>query len=105
VRAMSSPLRQIAINAGAEGAVVLDKVAALKGNQCYNAATGEYGDMLEMGILDPAKVTRTALQAAASVAGLMITTEAMISEMPEEKGAGGMPGGGMPDMGGMGGMM
>ncbi len=104
-RAMSSPLRQIAVNAGDEGAVVLDKVAALEGNQGYNAATGEYGDMLEMGILDPAKVTRTALQAAASVAGLMITTEAMVSDMPEEAGAaGGMPGG-MPDMGGMGGMM
>ena len=102
-RAMSAPLRQIAVNAGAEGAVVLDKVAALEGNQGYNAATGEYGDMLEMGILDPAKVTRTALQAAASVAGLMITTEAMVSELPEES-APAMPGG-MPDMGGMGGMM
>ena len=103
-RAMSAPLRQIAVNAGDEGAVVLDKVAALEGNNGYNAATGEYGDMLEMGILDPAKVTRTALQAAASVAGLMITTEAMVSELPEEAPAGGMPGG-MPDMGGMGGMM
>jgi len=81
---------------------VLDKVNALKGNEGYNAQTGEYGDMLKWGIIDPAKVTRTALQAAASVAGLMITTEAMISEIPEEKGAGG---GGMPDMGGMGGMM
>ena len=101
-RAMSAPLRQIATNAGVEGAVVLDKVNALKGNEGYNAATGEYGDMIKWGILDPAKVTRTALQAAASVAGLMITTEAMISEIPEEKGAGG---GGMPDMGGMGGMM
>ena len=102
VRAMSAPLRQIAVNAGVEGAVVLDKVASLDGNEGYNAATGEYGDMLAMGILDPAKVTRTALQAASSVAGLMITTEAMISEIPEEKGA---AGGGMPDMGGMGGMM
>jgi chaperonin GroEL len=102
VRAMSAPLRQIAVNAGVEGAVVLDKVAALSGNEGYNAATGEYGDMLAMGILDPAKVTRTALQAASSVAGLMITTEAMISEMPDEGGApAGMPGGGMPDMGGM----
>ena len=101
VRAMSAPLRQIAVNAGVEGAVVLDKVAALSGNEGYNAATGEYGDMLAMGILDPAKVTRTALQAASSVAGLMITTEAMISEQPDEGGAaGGMPGG-MPDMGGM----
>jgi len=104
-RAMTSPMRQIAANAGAEGAVVLDKVAALKGNDGYNAATGEYGDMLAMGILDPAKVTRTALQAAASVAGLMITTEAMVADAPEENaGGGGMPAG-MPDMGGMGGMM
>ena len=102
VRAMSAPLRQIATNAGVEGAVVLDKVAALSGNDGYNAASGEYGDMLAMGILDPAKVTRTALQAASSVAGLMITTEAMVSELPAEEGAagGGMPGG-MPDMGGM----
>ncbi|MFW6093098.1 MAG: chaperonin GroEL [Pseudomonadota bacterium] len=104
-RAMSAPLRQIATNAGVEGAVVLDKVDGLKGNEGYNAATGEYGDMIKWGILDPAKVTRTALQAAASVAGLMITTEAMISEIPEEKGAAGGAGGGMPDMGGMGGMM
>ncbi len=105
-RAMSAPLRQIAVNAGDEGAVVLDKVASLKGNKGYNAATGEYGDMIALGILDPAKVTRTALQAAASVAGLMITTEAMVSEMPEDKSAAMMPpGGGMPDMGGMGGMM
>jgi len=103
-RAMTAPLRQISVNAGAEGAVVLDKVAALEGNNGYNAATGEYGDMLEMGILDPAKVTRTALQAAASVAGLMITTEAMVADAPEENAGGGMPGG-MPDMGGMGGMM
>jgi chaperonin GroEL len=101
MRAMSWPLRQIAINAGAEGAVVLDKVRSLKGNHGYNAATGEYGDLVKMGIIDPAKVTRTALQAAASVAGLMITTEAMVSEQPDDDAAGG---GGMPDMGGMGGM-
>ncbi|MGE0622745.1 MAG: chaperonin GroEL [Pseudomonadales bacterium] len=101
-RAMTAPLRQIAANAGDEGAVVLDKVSAMKGNQGYNAATGEYGDMLEMGILDPAKVTRTALQAAASVAGLMITTEAMVADAPEDHPP---AGGGMPDMGGMGGMM
>ena len=100
VRAMSAPLRQIAENAGVEGAVVLDKVASLDGNEGYNAATGDYGDMLSMGILDPAKVTRTALQAAASVAGLMITTEAMVSELPEDNPPP-MPGGGMPDMGGM----
>ncbi|MGA1370138.1 MAG: chaperonin GroEL [Pseudomonadales bacterium] len=102
-RSMTAPLRQIAANAGVEGSVVLDKVAHLSGNQGYNAATGEYGDMLDFGIIDPAKVTRTALQAAASVAGLMITTEAMIAEKPEDKPAAG--GGGMPDMGGMGGMM
>jgi chaperonin GroEL len=102
LRAMTAPLRQIATNAGVEGAVVLDKVNQLKGsNEGYNAQTGEYGDMIKWGILDPAKVTRTALQAAASVAGLMITTEAMISEIPEDKPAGG----GMPDMCGMGGMM
>ncbi len=103
-RAMAYPLRQIAINAGDEGSVVLDKVRGLKGNKGYNAATGDYGDMLELGILDPAKVTRTALQAAASVAGLMITTEAMITDLPEDKEAP-MPGGGMGGMGGMEGMM
>jgi chaperonin GroEL len=97
---MTWPLRQIAENAGDEGAVVLDKVKSLKGNDGYNAATGEYGDMLKMGILDPAKVTRTALQAAASVAGLMITTEAMVAELVEDQPPA-MPGGGMPDMGGM----
>ena len=101
VRAMSAPLRQIAHNAGVEGAVVLDKVAALSGNDGYNAATGEYGDMIAMGILDPAKVTRTALQAASSIAGLMITTEAMVSDQPDDGGAGGGMPGGMPDMGGM----
>jgi len=98
-RALAAPLRQIADNAGDDGSVVLDKVRAAKGNNGYNAATGEYGDMLKMGILDPTKVTRSALQAAGSVAGLMITTEAMISELPEEK-----PAAPMPDMGGMGGM-
>ncbi|BFM17625.1 chaperonin GroEL [Maricurvus nonylphenolicus] len=99
-RAMEAPLRQIVDNAGGEASVVADKVKQGDGNFGYNAATGEYGDMLEMGILDPAKVTRSALQAAGSVAGLMITTEAMVADAPEEGGAGG----GMPDMGGMGGM-
>ncbi|MEC8020824.1 MAG: chaperonin GroEL [Pseudomonadota bacterium] len=98
-RAMEAPLRQIVTNAGYEGSVIVDKVKQLTGKEGFNAANGEYGDMLELGIVDPAKVTRTALQSAASVAGLMITTEAMISEIPEEKPA---P---MPDMGGMGGMM
>jgi len=94
------PFRQIVDNAGEESSVVLDKVKAGKKNFGFNAATSEYGDMIEMGILDPAKVTRTALQAAGSVASLMITTEAMVAELPEEKGAAS----GMPDMGGMGGM-
>lgn len=102
LKAACTPLRQIVENAGEEPSVILDKVKSGKGNYGFNAATGEYGDMIKMGILDPAKVTRTALQAAGSVAGLMITTEAMVAEKPEEKGAGG--GGGMPDMGGMGGM-
>ncbi|ORU93816.1 MAG: molecular chaperone GroEL [Cycloclasticus sp. symbiont of Poecilosclerida sp. N] len=102
LRAMEAPLRQIVTNAGEEGSVVLQAVKQAKGNKGYNAATGEYGDMIKMGILDPAKVTRTALQNAASIAGLMITTEAMITDEPEEAGA--AAGGGMPDMGGMGGM-
>jgi chaperonin GroEL len=102
-RALTSPLRQIAANSGDDAAVVLDKVKSLKGNKGYNAATGEYGDMLEMGILDPTKVTRSALQAAGSVAGLMLTTECMIAEHPEEKPA--APAGGMGGMGGMDGMM
>ncbi len=101
-RALEEPLRQIVINAGEDGAVVLNKVREGSGNYGYNAATGEYGDMIEMGILDPTKVTRTALQNAASVAGLMITTEAMVAEHPEEKkDAGAGMGGGMGDMGGM----
>ena len=100
-RAMEEPLRQIVANAGDEPSVVLNKVADGSGNFGYNAATGEYGDMVEMGILDPTKVTRTALQNAASVAGLMITTEAMVAEEPKEEAP--MPaGGGMGDMGGMG---
>ena len=100
LRAMEGPLRQIVANAGDEASVVLDKVRQGEGNFGYNAATGEYGDMIGMGILDPAKVTRTALQAAGSVAGLMITTEVMIAESPKEEAAPAMP-----DMGGMGGMM
>ena len=101
LRAMEGPLRQIVSNAGDEASVVLDKVRQGEGNFGYNAATGEYGDMIEMGILDPAKVTRTALQAAGSVAGLMITTEVMIAEAPKDEA----PAPAMPDMGGMGGMM
>ena len=103
-RAMEAPLRQIVQNAGEEGSVVLDKVKQLAGNEGYNAATGEYGDMIEMGILDPAKVTRAALQAAASVAGLMITTECMITDIADDSSsAPSMPD--MVGMGGMGGMM
>jgi len=101
-RAMEEPLRQIVANAGGEASVVLNKVAEGEGNFGFNAANGEYGDMVEMGILDPTKVTRSALQNAVSVAGLMITTEAMVAEEPKEEGAAG--GGGMGDMGGMGGM-
>jgi chaperonin GroEL len=104
-RAMEEPLRQIVANAGDEPSVVLNKVGEGKGNYGYNAATGEYGDLVEMGILDPTKVTRSALQNAASIAGLMITTEAMVAELPKEEkemmGGGGRPGG----MGGMEGMM
>ncbi|RMG52664.1 MAG: chaperonin GroEL [Gammaproteobacteria bacterium] len=100
-RAMEEPLRQICANAGDEPSVVLNKVAEGEGNFGYNAATGEYGDMIEMGILDPTKVTRTALQNAASVAALIITTEAMVAEIPKEEAAP-AGAGGMGDMGGMG---
>ncbi len=98
-RALTEPLRQIVANSGAEPSVVLSKVEEGKGNFGYNAATGEYGDMIKMGILDPTKVTRMALQNAASVAGLMITTEAMIAELPKkEEHKHGPGGGGMEDM-------
>ena len=101
LRAMEEPMRQIVRNAGDEPSVVVDRVANGKGNFGFNAQTGEYGDMIEMGVLDPTKVTRTALQNAASVASLILTTECMIADMPEDKPA-------MPPMGmggGMGGMM
>ncbi|OEE36736.1 chaperonin GroEL [Vibrio anguillarum] len=97
LRAMEAPIRQIVKNAGEEDSVVANNVRAGEGNYGYNAATGEYGDMIDMGILDPTKVTRSALQFAASVAGLMITTEAMVTELPKKEAA-------MPDMGSMGGM-
>ncbi|MYD76007.1 MAG: chaperonin GroEL [Gammaproteobacteria bacterium] len=100
LRSLEEPLRQIVNNAGDDGSVVLNNVLNNKGNHGYNASTGEYGDMIEMGILDPTKVTRAALQNAASIAGLLVTTEAMVAEIPEEK-----PAPPMPDMGGMGGMM
>jgi chaperonin GroEL len=102
-RALESPLRQIVSNAGGEPSVVVDKVLAGKGNFGFNAANDAYGDMIEMGILDPTKVTRSALQHAASVAGLMITTEAMIADVKEDSDGGGA--GGMGGMGGMPGMM
>ena len=106
-RAMEEPMRQIVANAGGEASVVVNQVQSSKGNNGYNAATAEYGDMIEMGILDPTKVVRYALQNAASVAGLLITTEAMIADAPADKGAPAMPdmGGMGGGMGGMGGMM
>ncbi|MFQ5756471.1 MAG: chaperonin GroEL [Acidiferrobacterales bacterium] len=100
-RAMQEPLRQIAANSGAEGSVVFHKVDDAKGNYGYNAATDEYGDMMKMGILDPTKVVRIALQNAASIAGLMITTEAMVAELPKEEEKMPMGGGGMGGMEGM----
>jgi chaperonin GroEL len=84
LKAMEAPLRQIVTNAGEEPAVVLKSVLGNNNTYGYNAANGEYGDMIEMGILDPAKVTRTALEAAGSVAGLMLTTEAMVTDIPSE---------------------
>ena len=98
-RAVEAPLRQIVANAGGEPSVVVDKVKQGSGNFGFNAATDTYGDMIEMGILDPAKVTRSALQAASSIGSLMITTEAMVADIVEDK-----PAPAMPDMGGMGGM-
>jgi chaperonin GroEL len=103
-RSMEEPLRQIVANAGGEPSVVLDKVRGGKGNFGFNASNDEYGDMMEMGILDPTKVTRYALQNASSVAGLMITTEAMVAEEPKDESAA-PPMGDMGGMGGMGGMM
>ncbi|NDW15341.1 chaperonin GroEL [Alteromonas genovensis] len=103
LRAMESPLRQIASNAGAEASVVVNAVKGGEGNYGYNAGNDTYGDMLEMGILDPTKVTRSALQFAASIASLMITTEAMVAELPKDEAAPAMPD--MGGMGGMGGMM
>ncbi|MGY1891525.1 chaperonin GroEL [Pseudomonas sp. SDT291_1_S447] len=100
-RAVEAPMRQIASNSGDEPSVVVNEVKNGKGNFGYNAASGEYGDMIEMGILDPTKVTRSALQAAASIGGLILTTEAAVADAPKKDGG---AGGGMPDMGGMGGM-
>jgi chaperonin GroEL len=102
LRAMEEPLRQIVTNCGDEASVVVNKVKDGKGNFGYNAATGEYGDMVSMGVLDPTKVTRSALQNAASVAGLILTTDAMVAELPKDDSPG--AGAGMGGMGGMGGM-
>src|SRR5437016_7260788 len=101
-RALEEPLKQIAVNAGMEGGVIVEKVKNLKGANGLNAATGEYEDLVKAGVIDAAKVTRSALQNAASIAALFLTTEAVVADKPEEKGAGGMPGG-MPG-GGMGDM-
>ena len=110
--ALVEPLKQIANNAGKEGAVVVEKVRGLKPGEGYDALNDEYGDMVKKGIVDPVKVTRSALQNAASIAGMVLTTETMVTDKPEKDGGGGMPdmggmggmGGGMPGMGGMGGM-
>ncbi len=106
-RALEEPMRQIALNAGAEGAVIVGRIRESKDdNFGYNADTGEFGDLVKAGVIDPAKVTRLALQNAASIAGLMLTTEALVADIKEDdkKGAGaggGMPGGGGGGMGGM----
>jgi chaperonin GroEL len=105
-RAVESPLRALAANAGEEGSVIVDKVKKSKGNEGYNVATGQYEDLVKAGVVDPKKVTRSALQNAASIAGLLLTTECLITDLPEkDKPApgGGGHGGGMGDMGGMGG--
>ena len=91
-RALEEPLKQIAVNAGMEGGVIVEKVKNLKGAHGLNAATGEYEDLVKAGVIDAAKVTRSALQNAASIAALFLTTEAVVADKPEEKGAGGMPG-------------
>jgi chaperonin GroEL len=105
MRALEAPIRQIAENAGVEGSIVVAKVSEKSGNFGFDAQTETYGDLVAAGIIDPTKVVRTALQDAASVGALLVTTEAMVAEIPKNDAAGGMPGGGMPDMGGMGGMM
>ena len=96
-KALEEPLKQISVNAGLEGGVVVEKVRSMSGNEGLNAATGEYEDLVKSGVIDAAKVTRSALQNAASIAALFLTTEAVIADKPEEKGAPAMPGGGMDD--------
>jgi chaperonin GroEL len=96
-RALEEPLKQIAVNAGLEGGVVVEKVRQLKGANGLNAATGEYEDLVKCGVIDAAKVTRSALQNAASIAALFLTTEAVIADKPEKETTPAMPGGGMDD--------
>ena len=105
-KALEYPLRQLCENAGVEGSLVVQHVIDTDGNMGYNVATEEYEDLVKAGVVDPAKVTRSALQYACSVAGLLLTTEALVTDLPEEKSAGGAPDmGGMGGMGGMGCMM
>jgi len=100
-RAIEEPTRQLADNAGAEGALIVEEVKKRKGNEGYNVATGEYEDLVKAGVVDPTKVTRSALQNAASISGLLLTTEAIVTELPEKEKTPPMPGGGMGGMGGM----
>ncbi|MBM3666320.1 MAG: chaperonin GroEL [Actinobacteria bacterium] len=100
-RSLEEPIRQIAENSGFEGSVVIEKIRGLKPGEGLNASDGEYGDLIAAGVIDPTMVTRSALQNAASIGKNILTTEAIVAEPPEKDGAGGMPGGGMPDMGGM----
>ncbi len=99
-KSLEEPIRQISYNSGLEGSVVVNKIQGLKPGEGLNAETGEYGDLIKDGVIDPTMVTRSALQNAASIAKNILTTEAIVAEPPEKDG-GGMPGGGMPDMGGM----
>jgi chaperonin GroEL len=98
LRTLEEPLRQIAENAGVEGSIVVAKVREMKPGQGFNAATGEYTDLIKAGVIDPTMVTRSALQNAASISKNILTTECVVAEMPEKEAAMGMPGGGMPDM-------
>jgi chaperonin GroEL len=100
-RAVEAPLRQLADNAGLEGALIVQEVKKGKGNEGYNVATGNYEDLVKAGVVDPTKVTRSALQNAASISGLLLTTEALVTEIPDKEKAPAMPGGGMGGMGGM----
>jgi chaperonin GroEL len=100
-RAVEAPLRQLADNAGQEGALIVQEVKKGKGNEGYNVATGAYEDLVKAGVVDPTKVTRSALQNASSISGLLLTTEALVTEIPEKEKAPAMPGGGMGGMGGM----